>query len=296
MNWQAISFDWNQVRTFLAIAEEGSLSGAARVLKTTQPTVGRQISALEEALGVTLFERTVRGLTLTDAGLDLIAYVRSMGEAATLISLVAAGRSQEVAGEISVTAADLIAAKILSPFLSELRTLAPGIQVQVIAANEVQNLVQREADIAIRHVRPEQPDLIARHVADLGANLYAASDYLDRVGRPRYPSELAEHAFVGSPNSDRLANILKSKGIDLRPENIVLRSASGVVIWEAVKAGVGVTMLPDVLAEKEHGLEKVLQGFPSIEFPLWLVTHRELRTSQRVRVVFDFLARRIQEI
>ena len=158
MNWQAMSFDWNQVRAFLATAEEGSFSGAARALKTTQPTIGRQISALEGALGITLVERSVRGLTLTQGGRDLLDHVRAMGEAATLISMVAAGQSQEVTGEVTVTATDLMSAAILPAILATLRQAAPSIRVRVVCSNDIQNLMQREADIAIRHVRPDQPE------------------------------------------------------------------------------------------------------------------------------------------
>ena len=291
MNWQAISFDWNQVRALLATAEEGSFSGAARALKTTQPTIGRQISALEDALGTTLFERTVRGPTLTEAGRDLMDYVRAMGEAATLISMVAVGQSQEVTGEVTVTATDLMSAAILPAILATLRQTAPGIRVRIVSANDIQNLMQREADIAIRHVRPDQPELIARHVGDFRANLYAARSYLDRAGRARTARDLADHAFVGNPDPDRLIAPLHDRGIPVRAENFVMSSDSGVVLWELVKAGFGISALPEVLGEAEPDVEKALPNFPSLEFPVWLVTHRELKTSRRIRLVFDTLAR-----
>jgi DNA-binding transcriptional LysR family regulator len=295
MNWQSVSFDWNQVRAFLATAEEGSFSGAARALNTTQPTIGRQISSLEDALGVTLFERTVRGPTLTEAGQDLIEHVRAMGEAATLISMVATGRSQEVTGEVTVTATDLMSAAILPAMLAALRQTAPGIRVRIVSANDIQNLMQREADIAIRHVRPDQPELIARHVGDFRANLYAASAYLERAGRPRTPREVADHAFVGSPDPDRLIAHLHDRGIPVRAENFVMSSESGVVLWELVKAGFGISILPEVLGEAETEVEKALPNFPSLEFPVWLVTHRELKTNRRIRLVFDTLARGLAE-
>jgi molybdenum-dependent DNA-binding transcriptional regulator ModE len=217
MNWQAVSFDWNQVRAFLATAEEGSFSGAARVLKTTQPTVGRQIGGLEEALGVTLVERSVRGLTLTEAGRDLLDHVRAMGEAATLISMVADGKSQEVTGEVTVTGTDLLSAAILPRVLKPLREAAPGIRVRILASSDMENLTQRDADIAIRHVRPDQPDLIARHLGDFRANLYAASDYLDRAGRPRTPREIADHDFVGNADPERLMAPLHNMGVPSAP-------------------------------------------------------------------------------
>ena len=157
MNWDAIAFDWNQVRAFLATAEEGSFSGAARALKTTQPTIGRQISELETKLGVTLVQRSVKGPTLTEAGRDLLDHVIAMGEAATLISMTAVSHSEEVSGDVVVTATDLFSASILPDLLAPLRESHPGIRVRIIASADLQNLMQREADIAIRHVRPDQP-------------------------------------------------------------------------------------------------------------------------------------------
>lgn len=296
MNWQAISFDWNQVRAFLAAAEEGSFSGAARALRTTQPTIGRQISDLEATLGVTLFERSVRGPSLTDVGHDLLEHVRAMADAATLISLSASGHATEVSGEVTVTATDLMSATMLPGLLAPLRTEAPGIRVNIVAVNDVQNLLKREADIAIRHVRPSQPELIARHVGDFRANLYGATTYLDRVGRPRTPREVANLTFVGPPEREGLIGVMQNHGISVRPENFTMLSESGVVIWELLKAGFGVSMLPEPLCEDEPGIEKVLSDLPSLEFPIWLVTHRELQTSQRIRTVFDLLARSLASL
>lgn len=295
MNWQAISFDWNQVRAFLATAEEGSFSGAARALKTTQPTIGRQISGLEDALGVTLFERTVRGPNLTEAGQEILDHVRLMGETATLISAVAAGQSQEVKGDVSVTGTDLMSSVILPGLLGDLKDIAPGIHLRIIAANDIQNLMQREADIAIRHVRPTQPDLIARHIGDFRANLYAASTYLDITGRPRSARAVADLSFIGNPDSDQLLKILQDKGIPVRPENFTISSESSTVEWGLVKAGHGITFMPEFLGETTPGIEKVIPGLPSLEFPVWLVTHRELRTSRRIQFVFELLARGLTE-
>jgi DNA-binding transcriptional LysR family regulator len=261
------------------------------VLKTTQPTVGRQIGALEETLGVTLVERSVRGLTPTEAGRELLDHMRAMGEAATLISLVADGKSQDVTGEVTVTGTDLLSAAILPGVLKPLRQAAPGVRVRILASSELENLTERDADIAIRHVRPDQPDLIARHLGDFRANLYAARAYLDRAGRPRSPRDIADHDFVGNADPERLMGPLHNMGVPVRAESFVMSSASGVVAWELVKAGYGISMQPEALGDAEPGIEKVLPEFPSLEFPVWLVTHRELQTSRRIRIVFDHLAR-----
>lgn len=293
MNWQAMAFDWNQMRSFLATAEEGSFSGAARVLRTTQPTISRQISGLEDALGVTLFERTARGPTLTETGRDLMDHVRIMGETAALISTIATGHSQEVVGEVAVSATDLVSAAVLPGLLGGLRETAPGIHLRIISSNENSSLTKREADIAIRHVRPTEADLIARHLGDFRANLYAASTYLDKAGRPRSAQMLVNHDFIGSPDPEQLTMTLRNKGIPVRRENFVMSSESGVVQWELVKSGYGVTFMPELLGDAAPGIEKVLPDLPPLEFPIWLVTHRELKTSRRIRVVFDLLAREL---
>lgn len=296
MNWQAISFDWNQVRAFHATALEGSFSAAARVLNTTQPTISRQISALENSLSVILVNRSVKGQTLTPAGQELIAHVRSMGEAATLISMAADRQSQDVTGEVVLTATDLMSAAILPDLLSTLRSQASGIIIRIKEANDIQNLMLREADIAIRHARPDQEELIATHVGDLRANLYASSGYLTRAGRPRTKEDIADHDFVGIPDLKRLITPLNNMGIPLRAENFKMQPCSSMVTWEMVKSGHGISILPEALGELEATVEKVLANLPSMEFPIWLVTHRELQTSPRIRTVFDFLSNHLRII
>ena len=296
MTWQPLLFDWNHVRAFLATVDAGSFSGAARDLKSTQPTVSRQIDALEASLDVTLFERTSKGPVLTDVGRDLVEHVRGMKEAAALFSIAATGRAQETTGEVTVTASDLLAATTLPRLVAKLRLEAPGVRVRINASNDVQDLIAREADIALRHTRPDKPDLIARHVTDLRANLYAASLYLDRKGRPTQIRDLAAFDFVGGSNPSRMIGALGEIGVEVRPDNFVSTSGSGIVLWELVREGVGIGILPEAIGESEKGVEKVVRDLPSMAFPIWLVTHRELRTNRRIRLVFDFLAREIPQI
>ncbi|WP_424970661.1 LysR family transcriptional regulator [Dinoroseobacter sp. S76] len=290
MNWDAISFDWNQVRAFLATAEEGTFSAAARALRTTQPTIGRQIAELEDRLGVTLLERSVKGPSLTEAGETLLHHVRAMSDAATLISMAAASQATDVSGSVTITASDMLAVGLLPRLLHPLRDRAPGLRMEVLPSNDIKDLLQREADIAVRHVRPEQPELIARHVGDLKAHFYASKRYLDQAGRPKTPRDAADHAFVGIPNPDGLLATLQNLGIPLTRDSFVLNSDSGVVIAEFLKAGFGISLLPAALCEREPELERVLPDLPTPQFPIWLVTHRELQTSPRIRIVFDQLA------
>ena len=162
MSWSAASFDWNQARAFLATAEHGSLSAAARELGQTQPTLGRQVAALEEDLGVALFDRAGRGLILTDAGRELLMHVRDMAEAAARIPLTASGQSQALRGTVSIPASDIFSTLLLPPIIADLARSAPEIDIELIAANELRDLSRREADIALRHVRPTEPHLTAR--------------------------------------------------------------------------------------------------------------------------------------
>jgi len=295
MNWQAVSFDWNQIRAFLATAEEGSLSAAARALGSTQPTVGRQIAALEDDLGVTLFERAGRSLIMTGAAQDLLEHVQAMGDAASRVSMVAAGQSEDIAGRVVITANDLMAAGYLPAVLAQLRHEAPGIIVDVVASNRIENLTRRDADIAIRHVQPEQPDLIAKRLPDAGAGYFAATSYLECHGRPSTLTDLERHSFIGSRNYGEMQSFLAGQGITVSQDRFVANSDSAFVGWEMMRAGLGILVGPIEFAPDLKGIEQLLPDQPSIAFPVWLATHRELRTSRRIRIVFDFLADALTE-
>jgi len=291
MDWRTVRFDWNQARAFLVTAEEGSLSAAARALGLTQPTLGRQVAALEADLGVALFERVGRSLALTPSGIELLDHVRAMGDAAGRLSLTASGRSQAIEGQVSITAADAVSAYQLPPILQRLRARAPGIEIEVVASNELQDLRRREADIAVRHVRPEDPDLIARLVRETPGHVYASSAYLDRHGRPRTAHDLADAPFIGYGSFAQMEPFLVRMGLSLSADNFPLMTNSSIVGLQLVKLGLGYTVLTADLAALNPELEKVLpDGLESIPVPIWLTTHRELHSSRRIRLVFDFLA------
>lgn len=294
MEWRSVAFDWNQVRAFLVTAEEGSFSAAARALTLTQPTLGRQVASLEEHLGVMLFERIGRSLSLTESGMELLEHVRAMGDAASRIALTASGQSQTVEGQVSITATDLIAIYLLPDILREVQETAPGITVEVIASNEVRDLQRREADIAIRHVRPEQADLIATLVRESPVHLYASTAYLDQHGRADTVSDLCDAAFIGFDQSDELLGILGQNGLSLTNDNFKLMSGNGTVAWEMVKQGLGISVMAKDIAELTPGVERVLPELELIRVPIWLVSHRELHTSRRIRLVFDLMAEKLR--
>lgn len=290
MNWQAISFDWNQVRAFLATAEEGSLSAAARALGLAQPTLGRQVLALEAHLGVTLFERAGRGLVLTPSGRDLLDHVRAMGEAATRIALLAAGQAEGVAGKVCISASDAMATYVLPDLMVDLCNAAPEIHFEILATNSLSDLLRREADIAIRHQRPTEPDLVTRLVREGQGGLYAAPAFFRRYGRPKTVEDLKSLPFIGMTDPARMAKELTQFGLPLSPQNFRIYSENMVAGWELVRRGLGIGIMSDDIARKTPGVEQVVPLFPAIPVQTWLTTHRDVHTSKRIRIVFDFLA------
>ncbi len=296
MNWQEIGYDWNHVRAFYAAAQEGSLSAAARALNQTQPTLSRQVTALEDALGVTLFERGHRQLALTSAGLELLDHVRAMAEAANSISLVASGQSQAIEGRVGITATEMMATYYLPPMLKKLREQAPGIIVEVIASDQVRDLIRREADIAIRHAQPTQPDLIARRIGNLRGRIYASKKLLSEVGTPRTVEELRQHDFVGIDDTEGLVEGIKAQGLDLELEQFRVRAASGNCMLQLIREGLGFGFLPMDTGGLFDDLECVLPEVFDPEIPVWLASHRELLTSRRIRTVFDLLADELIEL
>ncbi|MEM9122545.1 MAG: LysR family transcriptional regulator, partial [Pseudomonadota bacterium] len=287
---EALNFDWNQVRAFLATAEEGSLSAAARVLALTQPTVSRPVAALEDALGVVLFERTSRRLVVTEAGRQVLAHVRAMADAASQVSLTATGQSTTVSGLVSVTATNGFATRYLPDILKDLRDKEPGICVSILTSNSVMDLTQREADISIRHARPQQDELIGTLVGEMSAQFYASADLLDRYGRPKNLEELSRLPFVGFTTPEQVVAFLQGLGLSVREEGIAASTASGTLALELVRAGLGVSILTMDVAAGSPELELALPSFEPMPLPIWLVAHRELHTSRRIRLVFDHLA------
>lgn len=289
MDWRSVTFDWNRARAFLATAEEGSLSAAARALGMAQPTLGRQVAALEQELGVALFERVGRGLALTPSGLELVEHVRAMGDAASRVSLAASGRSQSIEGTIRITATEASAVFVLPPLIAGLRRLAPGITIEIVASNAISDLRRREADIAIRAGRPTDPDLIAKKVKDDAAQLYATPAYLDSIGNPTHPAGFSRADFIGFDDNEAMLDGLNALGFALTGRNFPVLTGSHLVHWELVKQGLGIGFMQVQIGDAEPLVRRAVPTMAPLAFPVWLVAHRELRTSRRVRLVFDFL-------
>ncbi|MER8806524.1 LysR family transcriptional regulator [Mesorhizobium australicum] len=281
--------DWNLIKSFVTVAETGSLSAAARKLSASQPTLGRHITELEHALGVTLFRRGRSGYALTEAGATLFERGKTVSEQASAFSRLALGSVEAIEGTVRIAASEVVAAYVLPEMMARLGIEEPGIEVEIVASNQVENLLRRDADIAIRMVKPAQNELVARKVCDITLCACAAIAYLDRRGRPLGPADLVDHPLIGFDRSDEMIRGFTQLGIPVSRSSFRFRADSQMVLWEAVRTGNGIGLGQEPLADRDPLVEKVLPGLPLPELPVWLAMHRDVRSSVRIRRVADFL-------
>jgi len=289
MDWRTITFDWNRARAFLVAAREGSFSAAGRALGLSQPTVGRQVAALEEELGVALIERVGRSFALTEAGAEVAEHLGAMAEAATRASLAAAGQSSSLEGNVSVTASEIITAVLLPPIVATVRAAHPGITLELVASNDVRDLRRREADIAVRTGRPADPELVGRKIRDGAAYLYGTPAYLASLGPLASPADLARAEILGFDRTERLIAGLAQLGVPVTQRNVPIVTTSHLVQWEMAKRGMGLCFMMAEVGDPEPAVVRAHPELPPLPLPMWVVSHRELQTSQRIRVVFDLL-------
>ena len=290
-------FDWTLVRSFLVALEHGSLLGAARVLKSSQPTIGRHIAELESQLGVVLFERTGRGLVPTAIALQLAESARGMETSALQLARTLTGAQAQTLGTVRITASQPVAVQLLPPLLARMRMVLPDIQVELVASNQVSNLLRREADIAVRMVRPDQETLVAKKIGNVGLGAYAHRSYLARRSSLRQPADLLQHDLIGSDTDTSILLGFTALGYAVGPQAFALRTDDLVVQWQAVRAGLGIGFVADYMARSEPDVLRVLPGLlPIPEIPMWLAVHREIRTNKRIRAVYDFLAEALPQV
>ncbi|CFW97804.1 Bacterial regulatory helix-turn-helix protein, lysR family protein [Candidatus Filomicrobium marinum] len=289
------TMDWNRAQAFLATAEAGSLSAAARQLGLTQPTLSRQVAALEAELDATLFERVGKKLVLTETGMGLLEHARAMGEAANALTLAASGHTQAIEGRVSISASDAYAAYILPDIAERIREEAPQITLVIISRNSLSDLRRREADIAIRHVRPDEDGLVGKLVRESTANFYASQSWLSRNERPKSMADIAQY-LIGFEDTERFAQFMRGIGIPATEDGFRLVSENSVVVWEMVKRGLGISAMMREIAERTTGIVELFPETEAAKVPVWLVTHRELRTSRRIRVVYDILAEELTRL
>jgi DNA-binding transcriptional LysR family regulator len=283
-------FDWQLIRSFLAALDAGSLLGAAKVLKTSQPTVGRHVAELESQLGVMLFERTGRGLQPTAMALSLADSAREMESAALQLGRRLTSSQSRIQGTVRITASQPVACYLLPPILSKMRIDLPDIQVELISSNTLSNLLRRDADIAVRMVAPDQSTLVAKKIGIVGVGVYAHKKYLARFGSPEQPEDLIKHTIIGYDTDDVMIRGFAQSGQVVTKDLFALRSDDLIVQWQAVLAGVGIGFLAEYSARDNPDLVKLLPVLRVPPLPMWLAVHREIRTSKPIRAVFDYLA------
>jgi len=283
-------FDWSLVRSFLAVLDHGSLLGAARQLNASQPTIGRHVTELENHLGIVLFDRTGRGLIPTESALRLAESARVMQIGADQLARSAMGAEQSNAGTVRISASQPIACFALPAVLAQMRLTLPQIQIELVASNSVSNLLKREADIAIRMVQPEQATLVARKIGKVAIRTCAHQDYLRRRGVPRQPADLLSHDLIGSDRNDEILKGFTAMGFGVTRENFAFRTDDLIVVWQAVRAGLGIGFVSEHLIRTDPAVVPVLSKLAIEPLPVWLAVHREIRTNKRIRAVYDFLS------
>ena len=286
-------FDWSLAKSFLAVLDAGSLMGAARRLKAQQPTLSRHIAELEAQLGVPLFERTGRGVTPTAAALAIADAARQMQDGAGALARSLAKSRDATTGTVRVTTSQVAATWMLPPLLAQLQQAEPGIDVELVASNQLTNLLRREADIAVRMVRPQQGSLVARKLADIPIVAAAHESYLARAGTPRRPEDLLGHRLIGYDRDETIVRGFAGIGLVLARERFVLRTDDQVAYGRLVAAGAGIGFVARYNIDQWPGVQEVLPQLQIPPLPCWLAVHREIRGNRLVRRVYDFLAEAI---
>lgn len=288
--------DWSLVQTFLAVAESGSLSEAARQLGMSQPTAGRQIRQIETTLALELFQRQPRGLSLTDAGAALLPHARRMAEGMQGFNLAAAGRSETLSGPVRVTASVFTAQHHLPLILARLRAEEPQISIDLVPTDRSENLLYREADIAVRMYRSEQLDIVTRHLGEIELGLYAAKSYIARRGEPKTFEAFLSHDLVGYDRSDLILKGLRDAGVDAQRDWFATRTDHHGVYWELIRAGCGIGFARCNVGDSDPLVLRVLPDMPLPRLPLWLAAHEAVRNTPRIRRVWDALAEGLMPI
>ena len=280
--------DWHLWRAFLAVLRGGSLSAAARELKLTQPTLGRQIAALESLLGVPLFTRSTEGLQPTERALVLAPHAAAMAAAAASLLRAASGSGDELVGTVRLAASEVMGGVVLPPMLAKFRKAYPRIDIQLSLSDRTENLLRRDADLAVRNIAPTQAALVSRRIGEVPVYLFAHRDYVRDHGLPASLEELAQHTLIGR---EEYAQRMRLRlGVS---QQLGFRCNNEQGVWEALRAGYGIGYCQGAVGQQNPELVAVLPGFVLAQVGIWLVVHEDLRTVRRIRSLFDYLAREL---
>lgn len=287
--------EWTALRDLVAVSETGSLSAAARKLGVSQPTVGRRIEQLEADLNTVLFNRTTKGLDLTETGLQILAYAQRMSEEAMAIERTAHGASQSLEGSVRITTTDMMGNSWFPSKLPEFYQRYPNMRLEILIDNRNLDLIRREADLAIRFARPKQLDLVTRRSIDFYYGLYASKDYLKKHGYPKSLRDLKKHYFVSYDETIFQISHLKRVEKMVGREQILHRSSTISGVLEAIKQGIGIGITGCYFSDKESKLERIFPERFNVSFSAWVVTHADLFKSAKIKAVFNFLYEKLEE-
>lgn len=281
--------NWDWYRSFLAVLQTGSLSAAGRALGLTQPTVGRHIDQLESALGLKLFIRSFDGYAATEAALELKPYLLQVAAGEAALRRVASSQGVGVQGCVRISASEIVGVEVLPPILATLRQQHPQLVIELVLSNRADDLLQREADIAVRMFRPTQEALLVRRVADIEVGLHAHRDYLARQGTPVSLEQLAHHALIGFDRETAFIRRLQQQYPMLSRGAFAWRSDSDLAQLAALRAGFGIGACQVRLASADPRLVRVLAQAFSARLETWVAMHEDLRNSPRCAVTFAAL-------
>lgn len=282
------SLNWDHYRTFLAVMEHGSLSAASRQLGLTQPTAGRHVGQLEESLGHRLFLRGAAGLMPTEQAFALMPHARAMAHAAAALERTASGMAGKVEGTVRVAASEIVGVEILPPILAELQERHPGLEIELSASDEVEDLLRREADVAVRMAEPSQDALLVRFLGDIQLGFHATKTYLDRHGRPQGMEDLRGHRTIGFDRQTAYIRAMAKRFPEVAEARFSFRTDSTLAQLRAIRAGCGIGLCQLELARQDPELERVIPAF-ALPLSTWIAMHEDLKTSPRCRAVFDAL-------
>jgi DNA-binding transcriptional LysR family regulator len=286
----AANLDWDHCRSLLAVIDAGSLSGAARALDLAQPTVGRHIEALEAGLGAPLFTRSATGLNPTRLALSLEPHARAMATAAQALLRTAAGDPDgEARGVLRLTTSGNIAIDVLPRILTQFRIAQPRIDIELTASNRQEDLLHREADIAVRMVRPAQGALTARRIGDVRIVLFAHRDYVARHGVPQSMDDLRRHTLIGYDRGQIVPAARAAINIDITPDLFALRTDSDAAQVALLRSGFGICALQEILGRRDPDLVPILADQFGFTLEMWVVMHEDLKGDRCARLLFDHL-------
>lgn len=282
---------WDFYRSFLTVLQQRSLSAAARELGLTQPTIGRHIDALEEAVGAELFIRSSNGLLPTDVALDLQPYAETLATTAAAFLRTASSRRDTVEGTVRISASEVIGIEVLPPIIADLQEIYPGLQVELSASDTLEDLMNREADIAVRMAEPRQDALVVRRIGDIPLGFHAHRRYLERHGTPQTMPDLAGHRLIGFDRQTAYIRMMRKLHPAVDELTYAFRTSHHLAHLAAIRAGIGIGICQTGLARPNPDLMHILVDEFEIPLGTWVAMHESLKTAPRCRVTFDALVK-----